>query len=230
MNIRQIIRKFGRIVIFCILILFISIGLYKIIMDYYRIRTIEVVGERVKVQIDPKSFPTNLLLFPAESYRAKILRDTNMLSDIRIEKKFPSTLVLHILRRIPVAGIEVNGRLFLLDIDGVVVDQVSNTLEYPRIVMPIDTIQIGMKFDAPRIIQSVKFIEYTKDILQIKNITEVEGSSLKIKTDTTDIFITQNGDIQSIVTTLQTLLSGFRIKGTLPAIIDLRYTKPIIKY
>ena len=53
--------------------------------------------------------------------------------------------------------------------------------------------------------------------------------SIRVEIQQLDIFFPQDGDIVEHIRTLQTLFTGFRIKGVLPAHIDLRFGKPVVR-
>jgi hypothetical protein len=79
-------------------------------------------------------------------------------------------------------------------------------------------------------VTALAFLNGTRDFLPIQTITIEDDSSLRAKSNTMDILFPQDGSMPAILATLQTLLSGFRIKGTLPTLIDLRFNKPMVKF
>jgi hypothetical protein len=91
-------------------------------------------------------------------------------------------------------------------------------------------VRIGEKITDPRVSAGISFITGMRDILSVSSISVEDERSLRAKCDKLDILFPQDGPIAPILATLQTLLSGFRIKGTLPTFIDLRFNKPIIKF
>ncbi len=61
-----------------------------------------------------------------------------------------------------------------------------------------------------------------------KSISEKDSASILATMGHTNIFLPQKGDLKVKAGTLQTIVMGFRIKGTLPTVIDLRFEKPIV--
>ena len=73
---------------------------------------------------------------------------------------------------------------------------------------------------------ALAFLTGTRGVLPV-GLVEEQSGSLHAVSATLDIFFTQDA-IEQTLATLQTLIAGFRIKGTLPKVIDLRFDKPVI--
>ena len=80
------------------------------------------------------------------------------------------------------------------------------------------------------VIQAIALISKTKSFIQWSRIESFETQSIRAKTGQTDILITQTSDLTYVRDTLQTLMEGFRIKGTMPKSIDIRFSKPVVQF
>ena len=146
-----------------------------------------------------------------------------------IKKKFPSTLEFVIYKRSPIAEIITNGIQIGVDEDNVITEIVANN-QLPVIVIDIPLVRIGATVKHPSIVQAVALIRITKSFIQWSHIEPFETQSIRAKTGQTDILITQTSDLTYVRDTLQTLIEGFRIKGTMPKSIDLRFSKPVVQF
>lgn len=222
-------RKFGKVLIAVIIVLLVSVGSYVLLVRFFSIRSIEVVGNDVQVIVDQKRISKNLLFFPSDKFRSELLESNPLLSDVRFEKVYPSTLRIIPTIRSPFVRLQSGDRLVLVDRTGVVLQDGDRNLPLPLIEMSLPPFRVGEKLTDPRIVLLLPFIDTFGESLSITAIIEQEGSYFQVKTAKTDIYITQDKPIDETMATLQTLIDGFRIKGTLPAVVDLRFDKPIVK-
>jgi len=230
MSARTYLRKFGKIIATTLLFFIISVGVIVGVNKFFTIRTIEVEGAGVQVVVDQKKILKNLLFFPSDQVRTQLLSSNPLLENVEIHKKFPHTLVIVAFLRTPIGRLQSNDRLVDLDRDGVVVKEGMHDDALPLLVFDVTPIHIGDKMNDVRIVQSLAALGAFGGFVKIDTITSLDSQSLQVKFGKTSIYITQNGNIQEIAATLQTLLAGFRIKGTLPTIIDLRFTKPVVSF
>jgi hypothetical protein len=185
----------------------------------------------IDIQVDEKRLPKTILFFPSEALRAQLLKDNPILANIEFKKKLPHTLVIVPTLRTASARLISGQREVAIDSNGIVLGDVNpSTPILPKITIPVDGIRVGLVVRDLRVIQSLAFLQGTHDILSIDEIILEDGSSLRARSPKLDILFTQNKDMKEIIATLQTLMVGFRIKGTLPTYIDLRFDKPIVRF
>ena len=224
-------RKFGKIVGYTVLFCLFSSVVYGCIIWMFTIKTIVVIGDTIRVQVDETKVPKTLLLFPSARLRTEFLRQNPILADIQFQKKYPHTLVIVPTLRTPVVRLSLTVRDVLLDESGVVLtDADSRSPPLPRLLIPVPAVRIGETIRDRRVLAALAFITGIQHMVTVQTVSVEDERSLRAKSDMLDILFPQDGDIGSILATLQTLLTGFRIKGTLPAVIDLRFNKPIIKF
>lgn len=224
-------RKFGRLIVAIILAISGSFGLYALTKRVFTIDSIEVVGTQIDVSINEQKINKNLLFFPTENVRLQLLKDNPIIKDVQIRKKFPHTLVIVAYARTPIARLEFPLLSVLVDRDGVVLGQASlQDSSLPLLRLDIPQVNPGNMLTDPRLRQSLTFLSSLNEDIHIAYIAELDNQSLRAKADKLDIYFPQNGTIVSKVATLQTLTSGFRIKGILPKVIDLRFDKPVVTF
>jgi hypothetical protein len=224
-------RKFGKVLGYVVVFCLFSVAVYWIVIRQFTVTHIVVVGNNIRVQIDEEKLPKTLLLFPAQSIRIQLLADNPILADIQFQKKYPHTLVIVPTLRSAVGRLVVLSREVLIDGSGIVLAEGdASSQNLPRLVIPVTGIRIGEKITDQRVAAALAFISGMRDIAPVTAVSVEDEASLRAKSDKLDILFPQAEETQALLATLQTLLSGFRIKGSLPTFIDLRFDKPIIKF
>lgn len=223
-------RRFGKLLLASLTVL-LGLGLLLFFGSrVVSIKTIEVVGEGITVVIDEQKMTKNLLFFPSEAMRVQLLRDYPILESVSIKKQFPSTLVITAVRRPALVRIESTDLRYLVAGGGTVIAYATGTEQLPVGYIPVRPYGIGETIEEPQAVAFVSFVEHLADTSFVQSARGHDGASLRLIAGTTNIFIPQEGDFEAKASTLQTLIAGFRIKGTLPTVIDLRFDKPIVTF
>jgi len=230
MNISVILRRYGKFGIFILVCIVFTAFLYTLVSHLSTIRRIELVGSNLKIELNEQKFPSNLLFFPEDKIKRELLREYPLLSDVDFDRIFPFTLKLTIYSRVPQAKLVSGKRAFYIDEEGVIIGNAIDNSQLPTIIIPDESIRIASRKTDELTTQSLRVVRLFSPIIAVESITATQSSNIQVKTNVTSIYITQKSDVIKIVDTLQTLLTGFRIKGTMPRIIDLRFTKPVVTY
>jgi hypothetical protein len=223
-------RKFGKILLIVVLTVLLGWGLWHLGRWMFTIRSIEVVGENIEVRIDESKISKNLLFFPAESLRTQVLSDNQWLKDVRFEKRFPRTLRIVPILRDPMVIVQSSDRVVLVDRDGIVLTEGDQGLLLPRIVFSGLHMRIGQKLTDERVQLVLTFIDATKEDVTFRRIVYEENAYFRAIAEKVNILIAQDKSVSETVSTLQMLFAGFRIKGTLPSVVDLRFDKPVVTF
>jgi len=220
----------GKIVSSLILVGALSAGVYGISNFLFRIRTIEVVGKDVYVAVDHRRISRNLLFFPSEKMKQTLLSDNPLLKSVQFRKKFPHTLVIEVTAPIPIARLVTPESTVLVDKTGLIVglDTGQNSLPLLRFNAAQDA--VGNTVTDEGSLLALQCISILDKSIHIDEIAENDGMSLLMKIEQTSVIIPRDVPIGQTVATLQTLITGFRIKGTLPKVVDLRFDKPVITF
>jgi hypothetical protein len=228
---KSYIRKIFRIVEFLTAIILLSFLVYTFCIRFFSIRDIQIIGDNVSLQFDPKIVSHNLLFFPAEKYRNIILNEYPQIENVIIRKKFPRTLIIEVILRQPFAVIKTDTAFYQVDTNGYIVgypDSVDSG--NPVIYIPGIRISGSQRIENPVVITMLRFLSLISPEIPIERITINRDGSIQAVSGKSDIFLPQETDTDSIAATLQTLFRGFRMKGTMPATVDLRYSKPIVTF
>lgn len=215
------------ICVFGVLICFI--GTFFLFFGF-RITNIYIEGEHVAFDIDESHITRNLLFFPIDKVRDALLRDSPMAKDIQIQKIFPSTLKFIVTQRVPKARLFTREQSLLIDDEGHtlgVPTKKDDALVPLYVDIPMQT--IGVKVSSDAVLRALLILKLFPVEYSIKKIEAIEMQSLRVEIAQSDILFPQDGDIEEHIRTLQTLFTGFRIKGALPPHIDLRFEKPIVR-
>lgn len=221
-------RKFLHIALTILAVLFVSALLSWIVNTVFTIRSIEVVGEGVHISVDPEKMPRNLLFFPVERVKNDLLRDYPTIASITIKKKYPGTLVVTATVRVPKAIVNALNDTYTIDKEGIVLESFPEKVGLPLIWIDAPPVPLGKRVTDSRVTAALAILRETEGIIMLTRITSEEGDTLLATDGEMNIFFPQKSDIHAIVRTLQTMLVGFRIKGALPASIDLRFDKPVV--
>lgn len=217
-------------VLFCIIAILFSIGGTCALFYGFRIQNIYIEGDHVTFDIDQSKVTRNLLFFPSEKVRQSLLLAFPIVKDIEIQKMYPSTLKFIVTQRLPLARLVTHDQSFVLDEDGYAIgtpDEKTKTLVPLYFDVPMQ--EVGEKVKSDPVQRALHiFREFPKEYPIIK-IESIEKQSIRVVISQSDIFFPQEGDVVEHIRTLQTLLAGFRIKGAMPAHIDLRFGKPIVR-
>ena len=215
-----VIRNFSRWFV-GLLVLAVTTGiLFMVTSKFFAIREVSIIGDRVDLVIDERLFVKNLLFFPTSRVRENLLKENILLKNITITKKLPHTLIIDVKLRRPIARLARGGQRVLVDEEGVVLGEAQEASHLTEVILEGD--------EAIR--QALTFLDLAAETLVVQQVTILDSQSLRARVNTTDIYFPQSGPLEEKVATLQTLVAGFRIKGTLPKIIDLRFDKPTVMF
>lgn len=230
MTIRTLLRKWNGLS-FILIGVVSSFILYRVSDVLFSIQTITVEAEGMRIVFDPHKVTNNLLFFPDKKIESQLLHDYPMVSSVTIKKIFPHTLFIKAAILAPIARL-ITPKMTVMLTHGAVVHAptIPPPVErLPTLVFDVPAVGVGDQIHDDRVQMSIQLLEQVTPFLSITTITPVDESSLRFETAQTEIFIPRHGDPLEIATTLQSLVNGFRIRGTFPKVIDLRFQKPYIR-
>lgn len=223
--------KFFRIIF--IILFFIGLcSVFFLMLAGLQIKKIEITGEAAIVDVNVQLLSTSLLFFPSQRMAQKIQEDNPLIRSVQLKKKFPSTLVIQVVKRKPIAVLNTEGYEYAIDDEGMILtkDAAVDDANIPVIQISAGVVRIGSLITDGCVIQAIRFLNLLPVSITISHITAEDRLSLLARYKTTDILIPQQGDLMYTIDTLQTLIAGFTIKGIMPKTIDLRYTKPVVQF
>jgi cell division septal protein FtsQ len=194
----------------------------------FTLRQIEVVGDPVKLEVDKDRLAKNLVFLQTGKLEKELLDSYPLIGSVTFSKSFPSTLVVHVKLRQAYAYLLSDGHIYQLDREGIVIADFDRGDGLPRMYYNVGIRSIGSKVTDPRVLGTLLFLTNLPEGIAIESLTEKDSASIQASMGHTNIFLPQKGDLKDKAGTLQTIVMGFRIKGTLPTVIDLRFDKPIV--
>lgn len=222
-------KRIFRWVFAVLFLLVLSAVIAWVVSRIFVLRQIEVVGDAVEIQVDKERLGKNILFLQTRALEQQLLSTYPLLASVKFTKTLPSTLVVHVTLRSPFALLTTQTQSYVVDRDAVVLDNQKEAILLPNLRFDIGSLSIGTHVTDQRVTQSIQFLRALHDI-SIDQMQQMDSAGLQAKSGQTNIFLPQFGDITRKAATLQTIVTGFRIKGALPAVIDLRFDKPIITY
>jgi hypothetical protein len=221
-------RRFWRHVLNVIVALIIVGIIAWVANGIFVLKEIRVAGDPVLVSIDKERVGDNMLFLQTQKLEHDLLASYPLIQSVSFSKSFPSTLVVHVTLRKPYAQLVSQGHMYALDREGIVLADGTSLSGSPKLVFDAGILSIGSRVGDARVLGSLQLLTQLSDTVGIETIYEKDSATLQAVMGHTNIFFPQKGDFKVKADTLQTIVTGFRIKGTLPTVIDLRFDKPII--
>lgn len=222
-------RQFARIILFLIIVTLV-IGVPIVFIRYFTIKHVEVTGSTVLFEYDANKLGDNLLFLPVDRIKKLLLTTYPVIQTLEIIKKFPDTLIISLSLYKPLAIFSGTNGNKLLTETGLVI---GNAREedfnlYPVIHDYPTSLFDGVIYTEPFILSVLAMI-HEFSLSAKTDIYVMPGDSYSLILDNVEVVFPSTKEVVYLKRTLQGLLQGFRIKGTLPKQIDLRYDNPVIK-
>jgi hypothetical protein len=222
-------RQLARFLLLLIVAIII-IGLPLVFIRYFTIKHIEVKGDAVLFEYDANVLGNNLLFLPSGRIKKELLSAYPVIKSLDIEKKFPDTLLLTVSLYKPLSVFSSTSGNKLLTETGLVIGDAreEDFFSYPVVYDYPKPLFDGVLYTEPLILSVLRVIREFS--LSAKtDIYVMPGDSYRLIIDNVEVVFPSTKEVFYLKRTLQALLQGFRIKGTLPKQIDLRYDNPVIK-
>lgn len=222
------VRRTLRIMGVIVLIILLAVLFGFLIARAFELKRVEVEGAGIAVSVNRDKLGQSLLFLQTARVREELLENYPLLFSVRFEKKFPDTLIIHLIKRQPYVILVSRGIQYPLDRDGYVLDAVPRESGYPVFFLDTPPLSVGSPVKEEKVRTGLTFLTALSGSVPVSTIREVDGAYLAARSGNTNIFLPQKGDIRGKAATLQTIIEGFRIKGNLPSVIDLRFDKPVV--
>ncbi len=209
-----------------IFVCFFLIGVFGV-LSLFQIREIHTEPSHVTVEIDPSQIPMNLLFFPEQKMKTFIVQKYPRVKNVRFIKRYPHRLIIQFTLREPIAFLEYAGRTFAVDEERMLFES-SASVSLPTLRLPVDEMKAGKTVSGKGVDMSISIIQSFRSIEDIRAIVLNSDGFLEISMRDTTVFVRSDGDGKKTSDTLHTLLKGFRMKGQVPQVIDLRFVNPVI--
>jgi cell division protein FtsQ len=233
---KKLLRKFFNLLSFVLIILsliiFVNFFLY-----FFQIKKIIIIAPKKSPVIKLSPLYNQSILFLSKTTLEKKLIETNpYLKEIKIEKKFPSTLIIYPKFYHPQAQLKVNRGYFILSENGRILEKITTNQDQ---LIPINFYQklnfqeysVGNFVTYKDLITSLKIIPiFEKFNIKINSIDILGFSMIVFNLDNRQVLFDANKNIDQTEYELNEILKRLKIEGKNFKKLDLRFNKPIIVF
>lgn len=205
----------------------VIVAIFYGILSFFKITSIHVEPENVSVTIDQTQLPSNLIFFPSDRLEKTLMKEYPALRGVKFTKIYPHTLNIYLQFRTPVAAVVSKQGTMSVDDQGIFFLSQSAT-NLPILELPVQEMVAGKPAVGRGIETSIAFISKLSHDDAIERISLSNDGTLQATLHGVTVLLLSDADGKKEADTLQTLLRGFRMKGSVPQVIDLRFSKPII--
>jgi hypothetical protein len=201
---------------------------YSVLYSFFQIQEIDIIGNGILATLDESQFDRSLLFLSESRIESMVMQGSHYITDVKVTKKYPHTLIINIKGRLPRAIVRDRGNSFLVDDTGFILGIPNEHELFPIIDISTNFIDVDSYENSQEIQQALHFLIGVHSTMDVLTIEKYDTISLKVLTEDGIILIPIEKEISEVLTSLQTIKEGFRMKGVLPKTIDLRFNKPII--
>ncbi len=220
-----------RALVTAIIMLSLIGGIMYAVLKGFNVQNIEFVAQGMRIEYNERLIAGNMFFFPSANVRRDLLAAYPQLKDVEITKKFPHTILIRPVLRTPFAILTTANASYILDEDGAVLGVATPDSRFPELFIDVPVVRVGGRIQDANVKRSLEFLSQGKMLFPASSIRTIDnGSTLKAVSDKTELLFTRNQRIDSLMATLQTIVTGVRIKGTMPKVIDVRFSKPVIQW
>jgi len=206
-------------------------GICYVLIYEFDVEQIEFLGEGMQVEFNQRLITGNIIFFPSEKVKQDLLKEYPQLQDVVIRKNFPHTITIIPILRKPFAVLQTSKASYGIDKEGNVLGLGYYDPGLPELRIDLPAVAVGTVLSDSKVKSALRFLDSSASLLSVTSIqTSDDGLSFRAVSDKTDILFTQDQPIDTLIATLQTIITGVRMKGTMPKIIDVRFTKPVIQW
>lgn len=214
-----------------VLLFSVVIFLFLLVNYFFFLETIVLTGvSRTPFGLD-KLENLNLLIL-REDKIAKMLINKNIdIAKISVVKSFPSSIIISVKLRQPVAQIFQDNIYYLIDEQGVVFKSSVQWSDLPLLEALVNQVSTGDQFETKYQQSVFGALRWLKDLnINTSRVVIVNEDEIRfIGSEMTIVYTTLlDGDI--FYTSLQAMLKAFRIEGKKPTYIDMRFDKPVVRF
>ena len=217
---------------FLYLLLFIPVCcLVFVFINFFRLKKVYFISPK-KVESGLEIFNgKNLLWFDVKIINQHLLDRNPEIKSMLIAKSYPSSLVIDLMFREPVAIVAGEGDNFFIDTDGRLLPYDENLKkDLPEIRLAGAKLYLTNNTDW-RIINALTFLKQSKiQGVDLSNILIDKDKPLMMAylPEGTEVIIPQTGNFANLAASLQIIVSRFRIEGKFITKVDFQFDKPIV--
>ena len=223
--------RLRRAVIVCLIIVTSIITIIFIRSDFFQVKTVFIAAPpEVISNTSVLRTKMNIFFFPRQKIIQSLISANFWTKDVKIFRQFPDSLRIEVSEREPVVTFTRDAIIYFVDFDGNVLPAISKYIvsDYPELICNLEQNQ-NQKV-SPQLKVSIQIVSATTKSIGDKAeklICQTDGSML-LKYRQTQVRFSPELN-RGVAASLQLLFKQFRIDGSWPYEVDLRFEKAILK-
>ncbi len=235
---RQIVVPFKPLSLFLIVLFFSTSVFFFLRSDIFQVKNLEFEFQElanealVRQRISEEVLGRSIIFLNTSAVEAEIKREFLTIEAIKIAKKLPDQLFINVSVRIPLGRVKAGeGKQILVDSSGLLFREASGE--------KLPLIDLGESFsgslgevvggqEVQAYIETLRIIE--EKGLETTSISLERGMiRLKLKTGLV-VLLSVEKSVGEQIDLLIKIIKRYRIKGRVPARVDLRFVRPVVKF
>ncbi len=235
---RQIVVPFRPLSTFLIIFLTLLSFFLFLRTDIFQVKALDFDFEEladealVRQQISEKVLARSIFFLKVAEVEREIKGTFPTVSSISFEKRWPDRLLIKVIVRKPLAIVEdKNQARFLVDQEGLLFRQAAEE--------PLPIIKLGEDFEGAVGLwlavdeQGIASYLKTLDLVSSKGL-ETKGiylrsQTIELRLTNTIVWLSTEGSIDQHLELLTQILQRFKLSGSTPKSVDLRFSRPVVK-
>ncbi len=175
----------------------------------------------------------NIISLSPQIVEEKIKNELVTIDEVKIQKKLPNILTVHLSRKRPLAVVETRDGYYQVDYQGTILAILDQPTDLPLVTGgQLSLSADGKKIDSPSILTSLDCLyQLLFRTIEVRRAEIGEANLLTLslkKGPTVEISLSQ--EVKKQVDSLQLILERAKIEGKQIEVIDLRFDKPVVTY
>ena len=200
--------------------------------SFFQIKTVRIAGNSETVNTNALTRQKNLFLLSPAQLKKELIAASPWIEDIEIKKQFPSTLLLVLHERIPIAEYQDEVNRFFLDKTGRLLPVLpSKNFNSVQVFCSIVEKNVGQTVTNKLLLHGLALVDALRSRIEsqiIKLTCQEDIKTIQLSLPDTTVLVSADSEPEKTVSSLQLLLKQFRIEGNRPETIDLRFEKPVV--
>lgn len=201
------------------------------VSETFKVRTVKTTASVSDMQGFPSLSGEYIFSVSEDKIKRFFLKNPKV-SQVRLQKNYPNTLIIEVVYRNKVAQITTLDGIYIVDGQGTIFEKVAASSSLPTLHLPSRKIDLGTNIIQKNINLALKIIELAnKNNLHFIDIIPFEEDSVSMTTTGgTQIIVGEEAKAEEIVSSLQMILKRFTIEGKTPVKIDFRFEQPVVNF
>jgi cell division septal protein FtsQ len=221
-----------------LIVILLIIGLvFLVTSDFFKIDRIEchLNGDKCRADIwsalISEASGQNIFIFSATEFAEKIRLDYPDFSEVSVNKKLPTGLLIKLNRRQSTVALSTDGRYFLVDQDGVLLEKNDSAENWPVVFSTrVGVNELGKAVADEPTLKAIQILSECRwRLLEPLSASVVDENIIEVSfPDEIKVTFAATKSISSQLDSLQLILKRTKMEGSRLKQIDLRFDKPVV--